>query len=53
MLLRAVPIRHNRLKLHAILGFYFNDDTIEHPADSHAAAGLGILSRTQMSDFIH
>jgi hypothetical protein len=52
MLLRAVPIRHNRLKLHAILGFYFNDDTIEHPADPHAAAGLGILSRIQMSDFI-
>ncbi len=43
VLLRAVAIRHNRLKLRAILGCYFHFDSIEHPADSHGGAGMGIL----------
>jgi hypothetical protein len=53
MLLRAVPIRHNRLKSRAILGFYFNVDSFEHPAESHGGGAMGILNRIQMYDFIH
>ena len=53
MFLRAVPIGHNRFQFGAVLGGYGHCDTIEHTADSHLAAWMGILNRTQMLDFIH
>ncbi len=54
MLLRAVPVRHDRVQLSTILGTHCNFDPGAHPADSaYPARSRGILNRTQMSDFIH
>jgi hypothetical protein len=53
MLLRAVPIRHDRRKLPAIRSRYLDYDTGAHASDSHPKPSTGILNRTQSSDFIH
>jgi len=39
VLLRAIPIRHNRLKLRTILGCYFNFDSLSIPQIRTAAPG--------------
>jgi hypothetical protein len=53
VLLRAVPIRHNRLQAGAILAADCDCDTLEHTAESHFGGEMGILNRTQVLDFIH
>ena len=53
VLLRAVPVRRDRRKLPTISRAHFHYDPCAHGADSHPHAPLGILNRTQASDFIH
>ncbi len=53
MLLRAVPVRDHRFQFGAILGGNSKCDPIAHPQDLHTQGMGGILSRTQMYDFIH
>jgi hypothetical protein len=53
MLLRAVSVRHDRVKFATICGTHFNLDTGAHPPDSHSSEMAGIPNRTQVSDFIH
>ena len=53
MFLQAVPVRHHRFQFRPVLGSNSNCDPIAHPQDSHASDMRGILSRTQMYDFIH
>lgn len=53
MLLRTVPIRHNRFELRAVFGTYLDCDTVQHAADSHGHAAVGTAICTQVLDFIH
>ena len=53
MLLRAVPICHNRLQAGAILGGDLDCDTVQHTSGSNPQAAVGILNRTQALEFIH
>ena len=53
VLLRAVPIRHDRRKLPTISRAHFDYNPHTHGADSHPLTPQGILNRTQPSDFVH
>jgi hypothetical protein len=53
MLLRAVPVRHDRYKALVVGVRDVDGDTFVHPPDSHAQLSRGIVNRMQMSDYIH
>src|SRR5882724_8798390 len=53
VLLRAVPIRHDRVQADAGGGAYVYGDACSHPPDSHRLKPAGIPIRTQPSDFDH
>ena len=53
VLLRTVPIRHDRFQSEAIHGANSDTDSLAHAADSHAAKPRGIRFRILPSGFIH
>ena len=53
MLLRAVSVRHHRLKQSTVGGCHIDDDPFAHAPDSHDACEPGILSGTRSSDCMH
>jgi hypothetical protein len=53
MLLRAVPIRHDRFQASTVGGAQIDGYSMTHAPDSHASAGSGIHLRILPSGFIH
>ena len=53
MLLRAVPVRDNRLQASTIGSIYVNNDILTHPSDSHPLRARGSPFRILLSSFIH
>jgi hypothetical protein len=53
VLLRAVPVRHDRFKIGAVPALELDIGSFMHSTDSHRRARSGISKKIEVSDFIH